>query len=216
PPRNSVHDGLGVGLTLVRYLVELHGGKVDVFSAGPNQGSEFVVRLPVFHQPGLTPAQPVPGKTPPPLRGVRVLVVDDNRDAADSTSLLLEARGFEVQTVYDGAAALRTFSDFRPDAVLLDIGMPVMDGYEVARRLRALPSGDGLAIIAVSGYGQEDDRRRSMEAGFDRHMTKPLDTSRLIEFLTSLSPSRLSGKPEDKGNSQRLAKMEAPEQGPAR
>jgi signal transduction histidine kinase/DNA-binding response OmpR family regulator len=195
-PRSSFHDGLGVGLMLVRRLVELHGGKVDAFSAGANKGSEFVVRVPVFLEDRATSARPVTAKAQaaPPPRGVRVLVVDDNQDAAESTSMLLHAFGFEVQTVYDGAAALDKFSDFHPDAVLLDIGMPMMDGYEVARRLRARPSGDGLAIIAVSGYGQDEDRRRSMEAGFDSHMTKPLDTPRLIEILNSLGCTHRNGK----------------------
>ena len=202
-PRSSFHDGLGVGLMLVRRLVELHGGTVDAFSAGANRGSEFVVRVPVLRDDRPTPAQAVAAKTPvsPSPRSVRVLVVDDNQDAAESTSMLLDASGFEVQAVYDGAAALEKLSDFRPDAVLLDIGMPAMDGYEVARRLRAQPSGEGLAIIAVSGYGQDEDRRRSMEAGFDTHMTKPLDTSRLIELLTSICSQRRNGKPVERNQS---------------
>ena len=189
---NSFHDGLGVGLTLVRRLVELHGGSVDVFSAGLGKGSEFVVRLPIMREQGIPSAEPAPAQaSAAPLRNVRVLVVDDNQDAAQSTGLLLRESGFEVQLAYDGAAALEALPDFRPEAVLLDIGLPVIDGYEVARRLRAQPLGDGLVIIAASGYGQKEDQQRSLEAGFDSHMIKPLDPLRLIEILRSLSLARV-------------------------
>jgi signal transduction histidine kinase/DNA-binding response OmpR family regulator len=186
-PTNSFHDGLGIGLTLVRRLVELHGGTVKALSAGPNQGSEFVVRVPVFHD-GTAPAKPLPAGAPeePVSTGKRILVVDDNRDALQTTAMLLGYSGFQVRTAADGVTALKEAADFNPDAVLLDIGMPEMDGYEVGRRLRAQPSGNRLTIIAVSGYGQDQDRKRSIEASFDGHLTKPMDYSRLIELLKSL------------------------------
>ena len=188
---NSFHDGLGVGLTLVRRLVEAHGGSVQPFSAGPNQGSEFVVRLPALREEGLQPVEvkrPEPG--PVPHRGLRVLIVDDNKDAAESTGDWLRLSGFEVQLAGDGPAALKAAAGFRPDVVLLDIGLPVMDGYEVARQLRAQPSNEQLVIIAATGYGQEQDEQRSMKAGFDSHLTKPFDPSRLTELLISLCSAR--------------------------
>ena len=130
------------------------------------------------------------------LAAARVLVVDDNHDAAESTALLLRLSGWEVELAYDGPATLKAALAFRPDAVLLDLGLPVMDGYEVARRLRAQPFGERLVIVAASGYGQEHDRRRSAEAGFDDHLVKPLDTSRLTETLAALCLARRSGDPE--------------------
>jgi CheY-like chemotaxis protein len=123
-------------------------------------------------------------------KGLRVLVVDDNKDAAQSTALLLRLAGFEAQLAYDGAEALKAVSEFCPDAVLLDIGLPVMDGYEVARRLRAQPSAQRLVLIAASGYGQEEDQLRSIEAGFDTHLTKPLDPPHLTDLLVSLCPRK--------------------------
>jgi CheY-like chemotaxis protein len=188
-PTNSFHDGLGVGLTLVRRLVELHGGTVNAFSSGPNQGSEFVVRLPALHDgAGLVePAAGVAAAAAPQAASLRVLVVDDNRDALETIAILMKDSGFDVRVAEDGASALQMSSEFNPDVVLLDIGMPGMDGYEVARRLRAQPSGDRITMIAVSGYGQEQDRQLSIQAGFDNHFTKPLDHSSLVEILRSLS-----------------------------
>jgi signal transduction histidine kinase/DNA-binding response OmpR family regulator len=187
-PTNSFHDGLGVGLTLVRRLVELHGGNVNAFSAGPNQGSEFVVRLPALHNgAGLVKPAAVTAPAAPRASSLRVLIVDDNRDALETTAMLVKHSGFDVRIAEDGLSALETSSEFKPDVVLLDIGMPGMDGYEVARRLRAQPSGERITMIAVSGYGQERDRQRSIQAGFDNHFTKPLVHSLLIEILRSLS-----------------------------
>jgi signal transduction histidine kinase/DNA-binding response OmpR family regulator len=190
-PPNSLHDGLGVGLTLVRHLVHLHGGSVDVFSAGPNKGSEFVVRLPLLGDkalPCVESAQPEVAQEP--SNGLRVLVVDDNQDVAETVGQLLQWSGFEVQLAYDGEAALKLTSDFRPDAVLLDIGLPVIDGYEIARRLRAQPTGDRLIIIAASGYGQKEDQQRSLAAGCDRHLTKPIDPAQLTDLLNSLCSAK--------------------------
>ncbi len=186
-PANSLHDGLGVGLTLVRHLVDLHGGTVEVFSPGPNQGSEFVVRLPLLQDQG-TPLVESAQSQQPKARsnGLRVLVVDDNQDVAQTMGQLLQWSGFEVQLAYDGDAAIKLTSSFRPDAVLLDIGLPVIDGYEIARRLRARPAGDQLIIIAASGYGQKEDQQRSLAAGCDRHLTKPIDPTQLTDLLNFL------------------------------
>jgi two-component system CheB/CheR fusion protein len=169
--------GLGIGLAVVRSLVELHNGRIEAHSAGPGQGSEFVVRLPLTPQPNEQEARPWK-----PARGVRrrVLVVDDNVPAAKSLAAMLsKAWGHEVQIAHDGEAALELARRFLPDIVLLDIGLPEIDGYEVARRLRSEPETAAALIVAVSGYGQEEDRRRSREAGFDDHFLKPLTASAL-------------------------------------
>jgi two-component system CheB/CheR fusion protein len=181
--------GLGIGLTLVRRLVEMHGGTVHAVSAGPGQGSEFIVRLPLLAgAPAGTggPARAEP--PPPPPAGRRVLVVDDNADAAQSLALLLELGGHDVRVVHDGLAALKTAEPFRPEVVFLDIGLPEMDGYEVARRLRKLPGTEKALLLALTGYGQEGDRRRSREAGFDRHLVKPVDPEVLRALLAGHEP----------------------------
>jgi signal transduction histidine kinase/DNA-binding response OmpR family regulator len=183
----SLHEGLGIGLTLVRRLVELHRGSVSAHSAGPNKGSQFVVRLPVGIEAiveSVNALDQEPYQVPP--KNLRVLVVDDNKDAADSIGLLLQLEGFEVQLAYDGFQALELVSDYSPDAVLLDIGLPLMDGYEVARRIRAQPSGKQVILIAGSGFGREEDRQRSADAGFDSHLTKPFDPQRLSNLLVTL------------------------------
>jgi len=190
-PPNSPHDGLGVGLTLVRHLVDLHGGNVDVFSAGPNQGSEFVVRLPLWRDEGFPTVESAPPETSQAAsNGLRVLVVDDNQDVAQTVGQLLQWSGFEVELAYDGNAAIKLTSEFCPDAVVLDIGLPGIDGYEVARRLRAQPTGDRLTIIAASGYGQREDQQRSLAAGCDRHLTKPIDPVQLTDLLNSLCAAK--------------------------
>jgi PAS domain S-box-containing protein len=178
--------GLGIGLTLVKRIVELHGGTVEASSQGLSQGSEFVVRLPVSAQ---THAPSKPGMytplSPPKQAGRRILVVDDNVDAATSVVKLLKLWGHEVQTAFSGPEALETARRFRPQIVLLDIGMPGMSGYEVAKKLRAQPEFQSLVITALTGYGQAEDRRRSQEAGFNHHLTKPPDPFALAELLTS-------------------------------
>ncbi|MEO8431312.1 MAG: ATP-binding protein [Acidobacteriota bacterium] len=175
--------GLGVGLTLVRRLVELHGGTVEARSAGPGLGSEFIVRLPT-HAPAASHTAPgAPAGSPIPSAGRRILVVDDNADAAEGLGEFLRALGHDVWTVQDGAQAVATAREHRPDVVLLDIGMPGMDGHAVARRLRADAIGRSALLVALTGYGQESDRRLSREAGFDHHLVKPVDVARLQSLL---------------------------------
>jgi len=178
--------GLGIGLTLVRRLVELHGGSIDAESAGSGLGSRFTVRLPLPTAPVSTPVpKPAPVTSIPPRR---VLVVDDNVDAAMSLAELLRHRGHDVRTAFEGVGAVAEAERFDPDAVVLDIGLPGIDGYETARRLRRLPSGRHMMIIAVTGWGQEEDRRRSREAGFDHHLVKPAHPD-AIELLFAAVPA---------------------------
>ena len=173
------------GLTLVRNLVELHGGTVEAHSAGLGQGSEFVVRLPaLIEEPPESPGDhggDNSGALPP---GRRVLVVDDNTDAAGSLATLLQLWGYEAHVAHNGPAALEAARRCIPEIVLLDIGLPGMDGYQVARQLRGLTGLERVLIVAVTGYGQEEDRRRSQEAGFDHHLVKPVDLAVLSALLT--------------------------------
>jgi CheY-like chemotaxis protein len=176
--------GLGIGLALVRRLVEMHGGSVAAHSAGPGCGSEFVVRLPLLTLPHVCPggeAAGLPQQTGPR----RVLLIDDNRDATESMTVLLELWGHEVRVAYNGPEALALAAEFRPDAALLDIGLPGMNGYEVAKRLRELPGWERVMLVAVTGYGQDEDRRRSCEAGFDHHLTKPVEPAMVQSLLAS-------------------------------
>ena len=176
--------GLGVGLTLVRRLVELHGGSVHAVSGGLNQGSEFIVRLPLLleTEPAEETREQRNGRAAPSPRR-RVLVVDDNRDASESLARLLDLAGYDVRVAYDGPAALELAQLYRPDAVLLDIGLPQLDGYEVARRLREQPATEHVLLIALTGYGHEQDRCRSREAGFDHHLVKPVDPNAIQQLL---------------------------------
>lgn len=173
--------GLGIGLSLVRRLVELHGGTIEAQSDGSGRGSEFTMCLPVDDRVDAE----IPAAVMPPLSVSprRVLVVDDNKDAADSMASLLRMQHHVVQTAYSGPAALGAARVFKPEIVFLDIGLPGMDGFEIARRLRQFPETRGSRLIALTGYGQEDDRRRSQEAGFDRHIVKPLDPHALSALL---------------------------------
>ncbi len=181
---DRAEGGLGIGLTLVKRLVELHGGTVEANSAGPGSGSEFVVRLPAGQPPPPTPAETAPGQAAAPP-GRRILVVDDNQDTAQTLALLLQLQGHETRAAYDGAAALETARGFRPDVVLLDLGLPRMDGYEVARRLRSQPGAAPLFLVALTGWGQAEDRRRTREAGFDCHLVKPVDAAELQNLLAA-------------------------------
>jgi CheY-like chemotaxis protein len=177
--------GVGIGLTLVRSLVQLHGGTIEVHSEGKGKGSEFRVLLPVLATTSPESAQRI---SPPPLppRVRRVLVVDDNRDAADLLGAALELMGNEVFTAYDGPSALGLAEQHRPEVVLLDLGMPEVDGYEIARRLRAEPWGNQLKLVALTGWGQLGDRERSRDAGFDQHLVKPVEPALLRKTLDEL------------------------------
>jgi PAS domain S-box-containing protein len=184
---DRAEGGLGIGLTLVRKLVAMHGGTVEASSAGPGQGSEFVVRLPAL--PRAT-AEETPSAEPAPAdtgrKGRRVLVVDDNADSAETMATLLQIWGHEVQVASDGPAALAQAADHRPDVVLLDIGLPGMTGYEVAKRLREIPHMADAVLIAMTGYGQDEDRRRSREAGFAVHLVKPVAPDALRKVFEDL------------------------------
>ncbi len=173
--------GLGIGLTLVRSLVGMHGGSVEARSEGPGLGSEFIVRLPLLTEAAL-PSEASRRIQPLPSR--RILIVDDSRDGGESLAMLLRVLGAEVSLAHSGRAALDCVEQFRPDVVLLDIGMPGMDGYEVARRIRANPNNRHISLIALTGWGQDEDRQRSTAAGFNHHLVKPADIDQLRQLLT--------------------------------
>ncbi len=179
--------GLGIGLALVHGLTELHGGSVEAHSDGPAHGSEFIVKLPVIATHAFATANT--GLPAPAPVGRRVLVADDNQDAADSLAMILEMAGHDVRVVHEGRSALSVAHSFRPDTVVLDIGMPQLNGYEVARALRKQPWGIGLTLIALTGWGQDGDRQQAVDAGFDRHLTKPVDLAAL-DMLLSTSVAR--------------------------
>ncbi len=183
--------GLGLGLAIVRSMVTIHGGRVEVHSEGRGRGSEFTVRLPLMEEGAVrAAAAPVQAEPGAPARNAvpgRILVVDDNRDAADILSESLEVLGCETQVAYDGPSALKVAETFQPEVALLDIGLPVMDGYELARLLRQRYADRGLRLIAVTGYGQASDRQQSKEAGFDAHLVKPLDLDVLESLLKRLA-----------------------------
>ncbi len=186
--------GLGIGLTLVRQLVGMHGGSVEARSAGPGEGSEFVVRLPRAPA-GIVPVVPAPTAAPatPATGGVhgrRALVLDDNRDAADTLSMMLDLLGFQVRTIYDPAQFEEAFAAFPADAVFLDVGMPGRSGYDVAAALRAAPGGRDVLLVAVTGWGQPEDRRRTREAGFDRHLVKPPELAAIHAICREIEQRR--------------------------
>ena len=178
---DRAHGGLGIGLTLVHQLVKLHGGSVEARSDGLGHGSEFSVRLPILPSP-----LPAPLPTTPALaRDVpcRMLIVDDNQDSARSMSTLQRLRGHETRTAFTGPDAIVAAADFIPEVVLMDIGLPGMDGYEVARRLRAIPALAGAFLVAMTGYGSDEDRAAGKDAGFDEYLIKPVDLDALRERL---------------------------------
>src|SRR5215470_2911210 len=180
--------GLGIGLTLVKRLVEMHGGTVEAQSGGQDLGSTFTIRLPVVEaSQDAQPQSDGSGRLTPP--SLRMLIVDDNRDAADSLAMLLRTTGNEIRTAYDGLEALQVASEFRPEVVLLDIGLPKIDGHEVAQRIRREPWGARVCLIAVTGWSDESDRARSRAAGFDHHLVKPLDTAHLAQLLSAVEHS---------------------------
>ena len=175
--------GLGIGLTLVKQLVEMHGGRVNAFSEGLGKGSRFEVRLPLRELPAVPPPAPMHLEESFPRR---ILVLDDNRDAADTLAMMLELLGHDVRRLYDPLQAAEAVAAFDPDLVFLDIGMPTLSGYQLARQLRALPRGDDRLLIAVTGWGQPDDRRRTAEAGFDHHLVKPPDLDAVRQICDRL------------------------------
>jgi signal transduction histidine kinase len=189
-------SGLGIGLALVQRLIEMHGGSVSARSDGLGKGSEFLIRLPLFIRETVESGQPLQQLSAleqsmtnaegPTRTQRRILVADDNNDALESLATLLQLSGHEVYTAANGAVALESAEQHRPEVALLDIGMPKLDGYEVARRIRAQPWGQRITLVALTGWGQDSDRRRSQEAGFDSHLVKPLDLDKLTELLAAL------------------------------
>jgi CheY-like chemotaxis protein len=178
-------DGLGIGLTLVRDLVVQHGGSVQARSDGLGHGSEFEVRLPVAADAGEA-GEGQGGSDEHVAPGARrILVVDDHWDSARSMAMLLELSGHEICVAHDGVGALEMAEEFHPNLVLLDIGLPKMSGYDVARRIRQQPWGANMVLVALTGWGQEDDRRKSTDAGFDEHLVKPVDHARLLRLLAT-------------------------------
>jgi PAS domain S-box-containing protein len=192
-------SGLGIGLTLVRHLVEMHGGRVEAKSDGINRGSEFIVYLPISAAAAESIAEPMAGPSAQPALRTenrrRVLVVDDNRDSAESLAVLLQLNGHEARAVYDGPNAVKTGAAFRPEIVVLDLGMPKMSGYEAARAIRGQEWGKGIYLIALTGWGQESDRRRTQAAGFDAHLTKPLNYEAFTKILQQ-TPVIVTPEPE--------------------
>lgn len=182
---SRAQGGLGIGLCLVKRLVELHGGHIEARSSGPGKGSEFVVRLPIVVEQITPPTSNDDDKTAP-LSGLRILVVDDNLDTAASLAMLLKVMGSHVRTANNGEEAVQTAEELRPHVVLCDIGLPKMNGYEVCRHIRQEPWGENMVLIAVTGWGQDDDKRKSEEAGFNRHMVKPVKPQSLMKLLAEL------------------------------
>ena len=187
---DRARGGLGLGLAIARNIVTLHGGSIRAHSEGPGRGAELTVRLPIApKQPAL---EPVSSRREPERQRTarRVLLVDDNVDGADVLASVLEAHGHRVLTAYDAAEALRVAADFRPDVALLDVGLPVMDGYELARSLKEVTAAAAPKFVALTGYGLPADRERSSAAGFYAHLVKPVDVEQLLELVerASLAP----------------------------
>jgi CheY-like chemotaxis protein len=185
----NASGGLGIGLSLAKGVVEMHCGTIEARSEGEGKGSEFAVRLPVAT--GVvsesTPSDAEANRVEP-ASARRILIVDDNVDAADSLGQLLEMMGHEVLTAYDGESGLKAARGFKPGVVLCDIGMPKMNGYDTARRIRAEEWGKKTVLLALTGWGQEDDLRKSVDAGFDHHLIKPVEAAALMKLLAGLQP----------------------------
>ncbi len=185
--RVNTGGGLGIGLALVRALVELHGGEIGASSQGLDQGSEFMVRLPLYVGAEAVDGAAQTTSRAEPVAQVRrnILIADDNQDALESLALMLRLEGHEVHCASDGEEALALAGQRRPEIVVLDVGMPKLDGCEVARRIRAESWGRGAVLVALTGWGQDVDRRRSREAGFDMHLVKPVDPATICEMLVT-------------------------------
>jgi CheY-like chemotaxis protein len=187
PALDRAKGGLGIGLALVRGIVELHGGRIQADSAGPGRGSTFTVRLPLSAD-AAAPALPAAADDAGSAL-LRIVVVDDNQDAAETLSMALELFGCDVTVAHSAAQALDILPGAAPSVVLLDIGLPDMNGYELARRVRQLPGGPAMTLIATTGWGQQKDRERAFDAGFDHHLTKPVDFETLRALLLGLNPA---------------------------
>jgi CheY-like chemotaxis protein len=189
-PLHRANCGLGIGLTLVKQLVEMHGGRIQVRSEGLGKGSEFEVTLPILREQ----AEPIIAYAPKSRTSkcASVLVVEDNPDVAESLSAVLEALGHRTRVTNDGLAALEMLRSASFDAVLVDIGLPGIDGYEVARRIRMLPNFNGSRLIALTGYGQEEDRQRALRAGFDQHLVKPVNVDHLETLMAEAASSHIN------------------------
>ena len=213
PSLDRAQGGLGIGLTIVRSLMDLHGGSVSAQSDGPNLGSEFVLRLPATSGASLRDGMlPVPARGQAPSRSVRVLIVDDNPDAALLLADVLGTLGHSTVVSYDGPSALAVAPSFDPELALLDIGLPVMDGYELARRLRDTRDPSAIRLVAITGYGQESDRARSRAAGFDVHMVKPVDLVALSAVVARLAAEPRGERPgvHRRGPSRALRGLSSP------
>ena len=193
PGDDRAAGGLGIGLSLVRTLTRLHGGSVSASSEGPGRGSTFTVRLPIAQAGTDASSATAAPSSFPYSRRLRVLVVDDNRDAAVSLATLLQMRGHEVHTANDGQEALERTQQWQPDIVFMDLGMPGMDGLEATRRIRALPHGALTRIIALTGWAQEADRERTRNAGMDSHLAKPVSLEALQKVLDSVNVTERGG-----------------------
>jgi CheY-like chemotaxis protein len=185
----QMSSGLGIGLSLARQFAQMHGGTIEARSEGIGLGSEFIIKLPLPEQPTQAPeaAQQAPAGVAEAAssRRTKVLVVDDNRDAADSLGALFELRNFDVHTAYDGYAAVAAANQQQPDLIVMDLGMPGMDGYEAARLIRQQPGGQAIQLVALTGWGQSDARSRTQDAGFDQHLIKPVDFDDLLRLATT-------------------------------
>jgi CheY-like chemotaxis protein len=183
---DRAQGGLGIGLSLVKALVEMHGGRIEARSEGAGRGAEFIVRLPIAVDAAAADDADRPGEIA--RTALRILVVDDNQDGADSLARMLAILGNETRTAYDGEQAVAAAEAYRPDVVLLDIGLPKLSGHAVAREIRSRPWGAETVLIALTGWGQEEDRKRSQEAGFDSHLVKPVEPKMLTRLLAATRP----------------------------
>jgi len=184
--------GLGIGLSLARRLVEMHGGSIEAHSNGIGKGATFTVRLPILEVPQSEKPESLNSMDAlePPAVKHRILVADDNRDVVESFQIMLRILGHEVQTALDGLEAIEKAEQFRPDVIVLDVGMPLLDGYETASRIRQRPWSQDVVLIAVTGWGNENDKLRSTAAGFNVHLVKPVDATTILDALDQMDQSR--------------------------